>query len=189
MSRIPVTVRNAGPDDVPVLQDVWSDVLRRVDVDEQSRDVVEILDEVDGDERRAVLVAEYDGRVAGAVYLEATTLTPLNREPAVLVLSPHVLDGFRRKGVGTALMESAVRFADLHGIAHVATAAASDSRDGNRFMARLSLVPQAVLRVTTTHTLRSRLSSRRAAHPRPTSRHIDKVLAARRGRRSERLPG
>lgn len=189
MGRMPVMVRDAAPDDVPVLRDVWSDVLRRVDGDQQTRDVEEILAEVQDDERRAVLVAQYDGQVAGAVYLEATTLTPLNREPAVLVLSPHVLDGFRRKGIGTALMEAAVRFADHHGIAHVATAAASDSRDGNRFMARLSLVPQAVLRVTTTQMLRSRLSSRRAAHPRPTSRHIDKVLAARRGRRSEQLPG
>lgn len=187
MSRKPVTVRSAVPSDVPVLCEVWSDVLRRADDAQHVRDVEGILDEVAADDRRAVLVAEYDGHVAGAVYLEAGTLTPLNLEPAVLVLSPHVLTGYRRKGVGTTLMEAAVRFAEDHGIGHIATAATSDSRDGNRFMARLSLIPQAVLRVSTTQAVRGQLSTRHPAR-RPASRHVDKVLAARRGRRAERTP-
>jgi predicted N-acetyltransferase YhbS len=189
MGRIPVTVRAAAPGDVPALRAVWDDVLRRADDRDKARDVERILDEVADDERREIVVAEYDGQVVGAVYLQATTLTPLNLEPSVLALSPHVLDGFRRKGVGTALMDAAVRFAEQRGIGHLATAAVSDSRDGNRFMARLSLVPQAVLRVSTTQGVRGRLSSRRSAHPRSSSRHIDRVIAARRGRRMERTVG
>lgn len=188
MSRKPVTVRSAVPSDVPVLCQVWDGVLRRGDDARQAADIEQILGEAAADERRAVLVAEYGGEVAGAVYVEASTLTPLNLEPAVLVISPHVLSRFRRKGVGTHLMDAAVRFAEDQGIGHIATAATSDSRDGNRFMARLTLVPQAVLRVSTTQSVRGRLSTRRGLE-RPASRHIDRVLAARRGRRSERTPG
>ena len=34
------------------------------------------------------MVAEYDGEVAGAVYLRATTVTPLNLEPVVQAVHP-----------------------------------------------------------------------------------------------------
>ena len=93
------------------------------------------------------MVAEYDGDVAGAVHLRATTLTPINLEPVVQAISPHVLPDFRRRGVGRALMEAAVAFAEELGIAHIATAAVSGSRDANRFMARLALGPHAILRL------------------------------------------
>jgi GNAT superfamily N-acetyltransferase len=112
-------------------------------------------------------------------------MTPLNLEPAVLAVSPHVFPQFRRRGVGSALIESAVRFAEQHGIGHISTAASSDARDANRFMARLAFAPQATLRAATTTAVRARLASRRpgARHTTATARQIDKVLAARRVRR------
>ena len=58
-------------------------------------------------------------------------------------ISPHVFPEFRRHGVGRALMEAAVAFAEELGIAHVATAVVAGSRDANRFMARLALGPYA----------------------------------------------
>ena len=57
-----------------------------------------------------------------------------------------VVTDHRRRGVGKALVEAAVTWAEELGIGHVATAAASGSREANRFMARLALGPQAVLR-------------------------------------------
>ena len=135
------------------------------------------------------MVAEYDGEVAGAVHLCVTTMTPLNLEPAVLAVSPHVFPDFRRHGVGRALMESAVSFAEDHGIGHVATAAASGSRDANRFMARLSLGPQAVLRVASTHAVRSKLTAQRPSAQRAGGRQLTQVLAARRSmRKSQASP-
>lgn len=190
MSRSPVYARAAEPGDVPVLRELWQDILRRGTLDEQLDDVARIVREALSDERRAVVVAEYDGEVAGAVFLEATTLTPLNLEPSVLAVSPTVFPSFRRKGVGTALIEAAVRFAEQQGIGHVLTAANSDARDANRFMARLSFSPQATLRAATTSAVRARLASRRPATvaAAATTRQIDRVLAARRSRR-ERVPG
>ena len=72
------------------------------------------------------------------------------------------------------------------GIGHVGTAAVAGSRDANRFMARLALGPYAVLRVATTHAVRSKLTShRRPAHA-TGGRQLTQVLAARRSLRRSR---
>jgi GNAT superfamily N-acetyltransferase len=184
MSRTPVTVRAAVADDLPALRELWSDILRRGSTEDQLADLRTVLDDVERDAGQAIVVAEYDGEVAGAIHLSATTLTPLNLEPAVLAVSPHVLPQFRRHGVGSALIEAAVRFAEAHGIATLSTAAVASSRDANRFMARLSFTPQATLRAATTVAVRGKLASRRSAGRSATrqggARHIDRVLAARR---------
>lgn len=189
MTRSPVTMRAAEVSDIPSLRELWSGILRRGGLDEQLADVAEVLAQTDGRDDRCVAVAEVDGVVAGAVYLEASTLTPLNREPAVLAVAPHVFPQFRRRGVGSSLMEAACRFAEQHGITHISTAAAAEARDANRFMARLSFAPQAMLRAATTSSVRARLPQSRQVTPAATSRKkIDRVLAARRVRR-ERVPG
>lgn len=189
MSRIPVVVRPALPVDAPALVAVWSDVLRRGSAEQRLADVARVIEEATDTSDRLVVVAECDGEVAGAVYLQSTTLSPLNLEPACYAVSPHVLPEFRRRGVGSALMEAAVRFAEDDGVALVATAANAEWRDANRFFARMSLAPQAILRIAPTQQLRSRLAGRprRTARPRPAS--IDRVLAVRRVRRAERTSG
>ena len=190
MSRIPVSVRPALPVDAPVLARLWSDVLRRGSHEQQAADVARVIEDATGRSDCLVVVAEYDGQVAGAVYLRASTFSPLNLEPTCYAVSPHVLPQFRRHGVGSALMEAAVRFAEDRGVSLVGTAANSEWRDANRFFARLALAPQAILRIAPTQRVRARLGGRSglAARPRPAS--IDRVLAARRSRRAERVsPG
>ena len=183
MTRSLVALRGAMPSDAPLLAELWTEVLRRADHAEQVADVVAIIEgaAASGDER--LVVAEYDGEVAGAVHLRITTMTPLNLEPVVLAVSPHVFPQYRRHGVGRALMDSAVSFAEEHGIGHVATAASAGSRDANRFMARLSLGPQAVLRVASTHAVRAKLTAQRPAAQRANGRQLTQVLAARRSMR------
>ncbi|GAB3783727.1 GNAT family N-acetyltransferase [Nocardioides ungokensis] len=183
MTRSLVALRGAMPSDAPLLTELWTEVLRRADPEEQLADMVAIIESAaaSGDER--LVVAEYDGEVAGAVHLRITTMTPLNLELVVLAVSPHVFPQYRRHGVGRALMDSAVSFAEEHGIGHVATAASAGSRDANRFMARLSLGPQAVLRVATTHAVRSKLTAQRPSVQRANGRQLTQVLAARRSMR------
>lgn len=190
MSRSPVVVRAATLDDVSALRSLWQHTLRAGTLDEQLADVTHVVSDAMAQPNRMIAVAEHDGQVAGAVFIEATTLTPLNLEPAVLVISPQVSADNRRKGVGSALMDAAVRFAEQRGIAHVVSAANADGRDANRFMARLSLAPRATLRSAATTAVRAKLSSRRPAAfaAGATTRQIDRVLAARRSRR-ERVPG
>jgi GNAT superfamily N-acetyltransferase len=189
MTRSLVTLRCAMPSDAPLLAELWGDVLRRVDREGQVEDLVGIIERAAASAVERVVVAEYDGELAGAVHLQVSTMTPLNLEPTVLAVSPHVFPQFRRHGVGRALMDSAVSFAEEQGIGHVATAAASGSRDANRFMARLSLGPHAVLRVAPTQAVKARLSAQRPGGVGRTSgRQLTHVLAARRSLRRSQAP-
>jgi GNAT superfamily N-acetyltransferase len=189
MMRSLVSLRSAVPDDAAELVDVWSEVLRRTERDGQVADVLSVIERVDELTDERIVVAEYDGRLAGAVHLRATTLSPLNLEPVVQAISPHVLPQYRRHGVGRALMEAAVAFADERGIGHIASAAMSGSRDANRFMARLALGPQATLRIAPTAVVKAKLTAQRPAVSRPQGRHhLTHVLAARRSMRKSQAP-
>lgn len=186
MMRSLVSLRDAVTDDAEALAELWAEVLRRTDHAEQVADLVGIIERIASRDDERLVVAEYDGQLAGAVHLRATTLTPINLERVVQTISPHVFPQFRRRGVGRALMESAVAFADERGIGHVASAAVSASRDANRFMARLALGPHAVLRIAPTHVVKARLSAQRPVVGRTSGRQLTQVLAARRSlRRSE----
>ena len=195
MSRQPVSMRQASIGDVPFLVELWSDVLRRADRQEQVHDLELIVKEAAESAERRLLVAEYDGEPAGAVLLRVTPMTPLNLEPTVQALAPHVTPSFRGKGIGTALMEAAVQWAEDLGIGHITTAAASSSRSGNRFMARLSLGQLAILRASSTPLVRAKVTALQPASRRADRvagrRHLGQVLAARRqlSRRTSEDPG
>jgi GNAT superfamily N-acetyltransferase len=196
MSRQPVSMRQATIADVPFLVELWSDSLRRADRQDQVHDLEIIVKEAAESPERRLLVAEYDGEPAGAVLLRVIPMTPLNLEPTVQALAPHVTPSFRGKGIGSVLMEAAVLWAEDLGIHHITTAAPSSSRHANRFMARLSLGPQAVLRASSTSLVRAKLAATQPSSARITERasgrrHLGQVLAARRqlSRRSAKDPG
>ncbi len=168
---------------------LWADSLRRGSAAQRRSDVLEVLRVAEAstpDER--VLVAEVDGTVAGVVHLQVTTLSPVNREPVVAAVAPHVHPDHRRHGVGTALMEAAVVFAEERQVALVGAAVVTASREANRFFARLSLGARATLRIASTQSVRHRLTllrpERAGLHG---SRQRDRILAARRVRRAERV--
>ena len=142
MTRSLVTLRCATPADAPALAELWGEVLRRADDVDRIADLVTVIERAATADGQRLVVAEYDGEVAGAVHLHVSTLTPINLEPIVFAVSPHVFPQFRRHGVGTALIDAAVSYAEERGIGHVATGAAAGSRDANRFMARLSWAPR-----------------------------------------------
>ncbi|HTW15180.1 MAG TPA: GNAT family N-acetyltransferase [Nocardioides sp.] len=180
MMRTLVSLRPARASDAPFLATLWESAIRRVDRAEQVADLELVIKTATESPDEKIVIAEYDGSPAGAVYLRLTTLSAINLEPTLQALSPHVLPEFRRHGVGRTLMEAAVSYAEELGVTQLATAAASSSRDGNRFMARLALGPQAVLRVASTHAVRARLAAQRPSLHRSSGRQLGQVLAARR---------
>jgi GNAT superfamily N-acetyltransferase len=182
MTRPPALLRDAVAGDAPALEAVWGDVLRPTEPDGRIADLADVLARVADDPDERVVVAEVDDQVVGAVYLGVTTVTPINLEPVVLTVSPHVLPSFRRHGIGRMLVDAAVTWAEERGIAHVATAASASSRDANRFMARLALAPQAMFRVASTTAVRARLRPPRGHHS------VSQVLAARRSQRRAAAP-
>ena len=186
MSRTLVTLRSAVLADAPFLATLWGDSLRRADRQDQVADLELVIKTAEESPDERLVIAEYDGEPAGAVHLQATTISAINLEQTVRALAPTVVPSLRRHGVGRTLMEAAVGFAEELGVGHLSTAAASASRDGNRFLARLALGPMATLRVAPTHVVRAKLAAQRPALHRPMSRH--RVLAARRSMRRTQQP-
>jgi GNAT superfamily N-acetyltransferase len=186
-----MTLREAVRADAPFLVDLWHDTLRRVDRHEQLGDLELVIKEAGASPEQRLVIAEYDGRPVGAVYLRLTTFSPLNLEPTVQALSPHVVASSRRKGVGRALMDAAIAFAEELGVGHVTTAAASSSRDGNRFLARLGFGPHATLRHASTPVVRARLAAQLPGSRRAAARRsqLGQVLAARRSMRRQQTAG
>jgi GNAT superfamily N-acetyltransferase len=180
--RSHVVLRSAVDSDAEALVSLWEDVLRRGDHQQQLDDVRFVVDRVSAMSEERIVVAVLDDRVVGAVYLRATTWSPINLERVVLAVSPHVLPEFRRHGVGRALMDAAVDFADELGIGHVGTAVETGSRESNRFMARLALGPAATLRVAPTATVKARLHQGLPA-ARARGRQLTQIVAARRSMR------
>ncbi|MGN0064505.1 MAG: GNAT family N-acetyltransferase, partial [Nocardioides sp.] len=81
MSRSAVTLRPARPTDAPVLAKLWADVLQRGHEDEHEAHCQRIIARTEYDSSERIVVAVYDGEVAGAVHLRSTTVSPLNLEP------------------------------------------------------------------------------------------------------------
>lgn len=183
MSRTSLTPRTAVREDAPVLAELWSDALRRVDRAEQVADLELVIKGAAASPEQRLVVVEYDGAVAGAVFLRLTTLSPINLEPCVQSIQPRVLPEYRRHGVGRALMEAAASFAEESGVLHLNATVPATARDANRFMARLGLAPAATYRVAPVSLVRNRLTPQR---PHVGTRPLPRVLAARRNQRRVR---
>jgi GNAT superfamily N-acetyltransferase len=185
MSRSLVVLREAIPAAAAILAELWVDVLRRGDEADRVADILRIVETAGQDPDERLLVAEYDGRLAGGVHLRLTTVSPLNLDTSVQVMSPQVFPEFRRHGVGRALMDAAVSWAEERGGGHLATAAASGARAGKRVMARLPPVPVAVLRLAPTTVVRAKLMAQRPPVARVPARQLTHVLAVRRSMRRQ----
>ena len=151
MARPRTVLRAATTDDVVLLLELWSGLLRPGDTQEQAADLELVVKNAAASPEQRLLVAEVDGEPAGAVLLQVRQVSALDRRQVVEAVSPHVLPAHRGQGVGLMLVEAAVTFAEDLAIAFVGTATLASSREANRFMARLGLRPQAVLRVASTH--------------------------------------
>ena len=191
MSRVPVTVREARVEDASFLLGIWQDALRMAEDHEQLADLEGIIRRAQASSEEQLVVAECDGQPVGAVFVHATTFGPLNLEPTVQIFAPHVSPAFRRRGVGRILMDAAVTFAEERGIRTIAAAASSSGREGNRFLARLGLGSQAVMRAAPTAVVRARLASLGRALPHHAraprgpkqASAVGELLAARRSQR------
>jgi ribosomal protein S18 acetylase RimI-like enzyme len=110
-------------------------------------------------EDRTVLVAVEAGTedVVGVVVViedEVGAVTPTR----VLSISQLVVTrSLRRRGIGRSLMAAAVHLADQRGIEHIVASAATDSREANRYLARLGFAPLVVRRIASTTVLRRSL--------------------------------
>jgi len=164
VSRPAVLVRGARPDDLPALLLMWDELremgsrLERVIPPSDAAGVLERLESVSRDPDSCAVVAVVDDEVAGMAVLTATAYAPLFEQRAVHAHYLHVRDGFRRRGVGKALLTAAVSFADDVGAEHVITSVLPQMRETQRFYARLGFGPVVVRRSVSVSALRRRLT-------------------------------
>lgn len=179
-------VRDAVPADAAALLEMWGE-FRRTGAErlegsaetEAANAVARIA--ADPDER--LLVGVVDDQVVGAVHLLRAGISPVHNETAIHLTHLHVLGGHRRHGVGKALMEAAVSWAEEKDTTHLIAAASVHSRDANRFMARLGLSPIATVRAAAVPALRSKLPVEPPAGAMVNSRNhrtVGHVIAQRR---------
>jgi GNAT superfamily N-acetyltransferase len=182
-----VQIRDAVPEDAEGLHEVLAGG-DRLDAD-LNPDGAAAVASIAADPDQRLLVAALDGRLAGAVHLIRGPLSPMHADTAIHVLHLHVLDEFRRHGIGHALMEATVSWAEEKDTTHVLAAASVGSRDANRFMARLGLGQVAVVRAAPVATLRAKLPVEPPPGARVSSRNhrsVGQVLAQRRSLRRAR---
>jgi GNAT superfamily N-acetyltransferase len=189
LSRNPVQVRDAEPHDALALLELWSGLTSRLaerDATPRELEAAASVARIAADPDQQLLVAVLEGAVVGATHLILAPLTPVHGEMAVHVAHLHVHARARRHGVGRALMEAAVSWAEEKDTAHLLAAASVGSRDANRFMARLGLGQVAVIRGASVAALRAKLPVEPPAAARVGSRshrNVGHVLAQRRSQR------
>ena len=187
MSRPAVVVREATVDDTPALLAMWSELrdlggrIERLMPGPDAEGLRERLAWVSTDPSSRVLVAIVDDdEVAGMTLLVESPYAPLFEQRAVHAHYLHVRDGFRRRGVGKALLAAAVAFAEEVGAEHVMTSVLPQMRETQRFYARLGFSPVVVRRSAPVSVLRRRLA------PSGATSVTDNLLARRRSLRRVR---
>lgn len=186
MARCPVTVRDAEPEDVHAVRELLATVMVRGHEDPRLEDEMTAIANLALDPDQRLVVAETDGDVVGVAHLVRAPLSPLQVDTAVHVLHLNVREDQRRHGIGHALLEATVTWAEEKDSSHVIVAATASSRDTNRFMARLGLGQAALMRIATVASLRARLPVETPVVARVgtrSHRSVGQVLAQRRSLR------
>lgn len=187
--RNPVQVRDAGPADAAALVAIWADFSNRITGEPEiapEAETATALARIAAEPDERLLVGMVEDRVVGAMHLRRAAVSPIHTETAVHTSHLHVLDRWRRRGVGRALLEAAVSWAEEKDTGHILAASAVSSRDANRFMARLGLGQIAVIRGSTVASLRAKLPVEPPAAARVgrhSQRNVGQVLAHRRSLR------
>ncbi|MEO9110437.1 MAG: GNAT family N-acetyltransferase [Jatrophihabitantaceae bacterium] len=166
MSRLNVRVRPAEIADVAALVELTRSVdlttgtfsgrgLLDDSTDHLSARFATIL--ANGERTLLVAVDEGTTELVGLLAARPDDIGAIDLTPVLHVSHLIVAAKQRRRGIGRALLAAAVHLAEDRGYDRVLATAASGSRDGNRYLARLGFAPLVVHRVASTATLRRTL--------------------------------
>jgi GNAT superfamily N-acetyltransferase len=165
VTRPSVAVRDACPDDLPAVLEMWRELreiggrLERATPPATEDGALDRLLAITMDPDSRALIATIGDDVAGMAVLTCTQYAPLFDQIAVHVHYLHVREGRRRRGVGKALLAAAACFAEEVGAEHVMTSVLPQLRETNRFYARLGFSPVVVRRSVPVSMLRRCLAA------------------------------
>ena len=180
-------------DDAKALCTLWSDLVAPTGEpvgDPPEMLVAKAVLRYAGDEEEGrILVAELDGTVVGCGFVRVALASPLDDGGVVHLSHVQVAPGWGRQGVGSALVEASLTWAEQQGVGSVVTSVPASHREANRFLARLGMAPVASLRGGAVTTLRARLPHDPSTAARQNGRavrSVGQVVAARRSQRRAR---
>jgi ribosomal protein S18 acetylase RimI-like enzyme len=181
MSRCTLEIRDARPEDVTELLRLWAHDRRGFDDDTQRpvNEATKALAQIAADPDERMLVGYADGRLVASVHLRRAPLSPLHGDTAIHTSYLHVHPEHRRRGYARALLDAALAWAEEKDVSHITAITASNSRDTNRFLARLGLGTAATIRVATTASMRRKLAPE-VIRSTDARRQLGRVLAQRR---------
>ena len=166
MSRVNVRVRPADVADVPALVELTrsTDLVSgtfsgRALLDDRVEHLTERFTQILRGGERVLLVAVEDstGALAGLLVARQDEIGAIDLTPVLHISHLIVAPKQRRRGVGRTLLAAAVHLAEERGVDRVLATAASGSREGNRYLARLGFAPLVVHRIASTSVLRRSL--------------------------------
>jgi ribosomal protein S18 acetylase RimI-like enzyme len=167
VSRGNVRVRPAEADDVSALVELTrsTDLVSgtfsgRALLDDRVEHLTARFEEILAEGERLLLVAIDDasGTLAGLLVARPDVIGAIDLTPVLHVSHLIVAPKQRRRGVGRTLLAAAVHLAEERGVDRVLATAATGSREGNRYLARLGFAPLVVHRVASTSVLRRTLA-------------------------------
>jgi ribosomal protein S18 acetylase RimI-like enzyme len=126
-----------------------------------------------------MLVGFVDDQLVASVHLRRAPLSPLHNEAAVHTSYLHVHPDHRRRGYARAMLDAALSWAEEKDVTHITAITTSNSRDTNRFLARLGLGTAATIRIASTASMRRKLAPE-VIRSRDARRQLGRVLAQRR---------
>jgi GNAT superfamily N-acetyltransferase len=165
VTRSHITVRAAGESDVAALVVLWEELKRygalnaRLAALTDDRKIEERVRRLIGGPTSRILLAIIADEPVGMAMLTTVPLGALNETACVQVEYTVVAEGYRRRGVGRALMGAAACYAEDIGADQITVSVSPMSREANRFYAQLGLTPLSVRRVAPASALRRRIAT------------------------------
>jgi len=164
VTRSPVEVRRAVIEDLDDLLLLWSQAREEVARGGRTPGGIPLdqirprLAESLGSPDIHILLARWEGRVAGYAVLRVAPLLAVVDGPALHIDHLFVQPSARRHGVARGLLSAATAIAERQGAEQILASAAPSAKDTHRFLARLGFFPLVVRRAVGTATLRRRLA-------------------------------
>lgn len=180
MARPWTTVRTVGDADWTHVERLWNAAVADGSIpgDTSGRSqTADRLREVLTRNGVSTLVAVTDGSPVGFLVLTTSPLAGLTDNPLLSVEVMYVAKEHRGQGVGSHLLSSLTTLAQQRGATSVSCSVPSQSKDANRYFARLGFAPVVTRRVVGTAGLRRKLAG-------DEPRALDRVLAKRRSLRA-----
>ncbi|HEX3898640.1 MAG TPA: GNAT family N-acetyltransferase [Mycobacteriales bacterium] len=165
MARSQVVTRMAAADDIPALMDLWDELRQvggrgeRANNPVSTIDVRERLEAVLASPSYRIVLASLEDAPAGMAVLQTTRPDPFADSRVLNIAHLVVSRTAQHRGVGHALLKTAVDFATEKRLDQVSVSIYPSLREASRFFARLGFAPAATRRVAPVSLLRRRLGA------------------------------